>query len=186
LIEVSAATEAARTEAAIRVILDELAKLGRAPVSREELQSSTRSLVDGFLMRLETRSSLTRLLAEQSSLELREDSYQEHHEALLALTPDAVHQAMAPYFDTTRAVLVVAGDAKTLKKGLSRFGPVTIVDASKDFVTRESVPHDPTAAHSEQDRARPGQANLWGSCTWDEGERLVTGVHRVFRASKVQ
>lgn len=146
LIEVTATSESGRVEPTVRAMLEQVSRMGSTPPDRDDLELSARSLVDGFLMRLGTRTALTGLLAERSTLELGEDYFDEYREELLELTPKAVHATVAPYFDTTRGVLVVAGSAKTVAKPLSRFGPVSVLDPSKDFSIKKRFSHDPTGS----------------------------------------
>jgi predicted Zn-dependent peptidase len=147
IVQVDATTEPQKLGPAVAGLLSHVKRLADEPPGDEELEVASRALVDGFLPRLETRTSLTLLLAEQSTFGLSDDYFDGYRQELLELSVATVQTTISPYFDADRAVLVAAGSAKQIAPTLTHFGPVDVVDPVKDFRIQRSLAHDPTRGY---------------------------------------
>lgn len=109
---------------ALAAVLDEMQRLGREPVSREELETARNYLCGTFVMRLETLHGLAHQLAFTRLLDLPLNYLEEYVSRIRAVTADQVQTAAAQYLDPENAAIVVVGDAGRMAPALESFGTI--------------------------------------------------------------
>lgn len=144
-IVVSAGTQTAKAGLALAALLEHFELLGKVAPTEEETEVATRYLHDVFLVSVDTVSTIASMTADLSVFGLAPDYYDTYRAAVSGVTKDQVLELTKQYFVPSRAVVVVAGDAARLGKPLSHFGAVHVVDADAGFVTKTTLPHDPSA-----------------------------------------
>jgi predicted Zn-dependent peptidase len=144
-IVLTAGTQTAKAGLAVEALLQHFEQIGRAAPTAEETEIATRYLSDVFLVGVETVASVAGMTADLAVLGLPDDYYDGYRTEVRAVTPQQAFTVAKPLFVRERAVVVVAGDAERLGKPLSRFAPVDVVDPENGFVTKRTLPHDPTA-----------------------------------------
>ena len=145
-IVLSAGTQTAKAGLALDALLSHFTAMGKAAPTDDELGISTRYLSDIFLVGVDTVGAIASLTTDLGVFGLPPDYYDTYRAAVRNVTKDAVTTLAARYFQSGRAIVVVAGDATRLGKPLSHFGAVHVVDPEGGFVTKATLPFDPSAA----------------------------------------
>ena len=140
-----AETRTAKTAQVTETLLSHLAKMTARPPSEREVESAASYLASVFTIRMETVGALADMTARLAVLGLRDDYYDEYRRRLRSLDRAAVNRVAERHYLRDRAVVVVAGDASKIKKKLSRFGRVVVVDSTRSFRVKETLPMDPLA-----------------------------------------
>ena len=143
-IVLSAGTQTAKTGLALQALLDNLDKISSAPATDAEVGMAARYLSDSFLFRTETLGAVADLTAKLSILGLPDDYFDTYRAAVRKLDSRAAYDAAQKYFKIKNPVMVVAGDAEVIKKPLSHFGKVVIIDPQHDFQPGQTLPLDPS------------------------------------------
>lgn len=145
-IVLSAGTQTAKAGLTLQALLAHFDGIGtKLPPTDDETAIATRFLSDTFLVRVDTVASIAGLTADLGIFGLPNDYYDTYRAAVRSVTKDTALELATRYFQPGKVVVVVAGDAARLAKPLSHFGPVSIVDAGGGFVTKSTLPYDPTA-----------------------------------------
>ncbi len=145
-IVLSAGTQTAKAGLTLDALLSHFDAIGKAPPTDDEVEIATHYLSDVFLVGVDTVSSIASLTSDLGVFDLPVDYYDTYREAVRGITKNNVFEFSSQYFKQNQALIVVAGDAARLGKPLSHFGTVKIVDAEHEFVTKTTIPQDPTAA----------------------------------------
>ncbi len=143
-ITMSAGTQTAKVGLTVQALLEHKNRIGTEPPSQEEVATATRYLSDIFLLTTERVGTVADMAGNLAVWGLPDDYYDTYRKAVRALEVPQVHDAGKRFFGTG-AVMVVAGDAGRIDKPLSHFADVVVVDPTKDFSVKRSVPHDPKA-----------------------------------------
>jgi predicted Zn-dependent peptidase len=141
----SAGTQTAKAGLALQALLEHFEAIGNAAPADDEVGIATRYLSDVFLLSVDTVGAIAGLTTSLGVLNLPDDYYDRYRKRVRQVSGQDVLSLTSRYFETNKAVAVIAGDAERLGKPLSRFGPVVVVDADKGFVTKTKIAHDPTA-----------------------------------------
>jgi len=141
----SAGTQTAKAGLALDALLTHFDAMGKAAPTDDETGIATRYLSDIFLVGVDTVGAIANLTTDLGVFGLPPDYYDTYRAAVRNITKDNVASLAARYFQTGKALVVVAGDAARLGKPLSHFGAVKVVDAEGGFVTKTTLPLDPTA-----------------------------------------
>ncbi|MEO7032928.1 MAG: pitrilysin family protein [Polyangiaceae bacterium] len=139
-IVLSAGTQTAKTDLALRALLENSKRIGSEPPSDQEVGMATRSLSNSLLFRTETVAGVADLTAKLAVLGLADDYFDGYQHALAALTKTTVFEAAQSSFAFKNPVIVVAGDASQISKPLSRLARVITVDPTKDFQITGQIP----------------------------------------------
>jgi zinc protease len=145
-IVLSAGTQTAKAGLTLEALLQHFEGLGKTVPTEDETAIATRYLSDVFLVGVDTVGTIAGMTADLGVLGLPADYYDTYRAAVRSIKGDAVLALSKQFFQPVRAVVVIAGDAARLGKPLSHFGPVHVVDPEAGFVTKSTLPHDPTAA----------------------------------------
>ncbi len=140
-----AGTQTAKAGMTLAALLEHAQQLASSSPSEEETQIATRYLADVFLLQAETVEAIAAMTSRLALLKLPNDYYDHYRQQVQQTQPAAVHAVAQQYYDRTRAIAVVAGDAKRLGTPLSHFGEVVVLDPEKDFNQTQVIPHDPEA-----------------------------------------
>jgi zinc protease len=119
------------TADAVNDIVREIARLGREPVSAEELQRAQSNLVLGLPRTFETTGDIAEHVSEVVLYELGRDFFDTYAARVRAVTADQVMTAVARWLPPERLLAVIVGDAAATEsdvKGLG-LGTVEVVDA---------------------------------------------------------
>lgn len=140
-----AGTQTAKAGLALKALLEHAQRMGAAAPQAEEVRVATRYMTDVFLLRLETVGAMASLTARLAVFSLPNDYFDQYRLKVRETTPSSVHVAAAKYFQTSRGLIVVAGDASRLGAVVSHFGPVQVLDPEKEFAVVREIAHDPSA-----------------------------------------
>jgi len=116
-------------EPALKLLLEELGRLGKERVAAPEL-TSAKSLIGGsYLIRFETQEGLAANLVSMDTLGLPNSFLEKANENVRNVEPDQLQAAAKKYFrgDST---IVVVGDGAKIGDTLRKFGEVTITRAN--------------------------------------------------------
>jgi zinc protease len=141
----SAGTQTAKAGLALDALISHFQRMGKSAPTDDETAIATRYLSDIFLVGVDSVGAIANLTTDLGVFGLPTDYYDTYRAAVRNVTKDAVASLAAQYFQPGKAIVVVAGDAARLGKPLSHFGPVHVVDAEGGFVTKSTLPLDPTA-----------------------------------------
>jgi zinc protease len=144
-IVLSAGTQTAKAGLALDALLQHFDAIGKAAPTDDETAIATRYLSDVFLVGVDTVGAIASMTADLGVFNLPPDYYDTYRALVPDITKDTVLGLTKRFFQPTRAVVVVAGDAARLGKPMSHFGPVHVIDADAGFTTKATLPHDPTA-----------------------------------------
>ena len=116
------------TEASLRDLLAELAKMREQPVPAAELQDAQRSMTASFALSLENPSEVLNLYVVRQMYAFPADYWDRYADRILAVTPAQVQAAARKYLDPTKLQIVAVGDNSKIEAGLRSFGPVELYD----------------------------------------------------------
>jgi zinc protease len=109
---------------ALAALLEHMERIGREPVSTEELETARNYLCGVFVIRLETLHGLASQLAATRLLGLQLDYLEQYMSRVRAPDAGQLQAAAARYLDPGNAVIVAVGDAARVGHALEHFGPV--------------------------------------------------------------
>jgi len=141
----SAGTQTAKAGLTLDALLSHFDAIGKAPPAEDEVGIATRYLSDVFLVGVDTVSSIGSLTTDLGVFSLPTDYYDTYRAAVRNVTKETVFDLSARYFQRSKALIVVAGDAARLGKPLSHFGAVHVLDADHGFIAKTIIAFDPTA-----------------------------------------
>jgi zinc protease len=140
-----AQTDAARAAPATQALLTELGRMREQALTLAETRRAAQVLSSRMWTRSESVQGLAELYSWPGLLRSREDRFHQQQHSDPALEIGTVQRVVQAYLSAERSVLAVAADAKRLQHALSRFGPVSVLDAEQGLVIRTRLPHDPAA-----------------------------------------
>jgi len=100
-------------QAAVGIVLDQMQRLRREPVTPQELQTARKYLTGSFPLRFDSHGELAGFLCGLHYYELGLDYPEQYTARIEAVTLDAVQQAARRYLHPERAIRVVVGDLET-------------------------------------------------------------------------
>jgi zinc protease len=116
------------TDAALRDLLAELAKMRDHAVPTEEFRDAQRSMTASFALSLENPDELLNLNVIRQLYNLPVDYWDRYTERITAVTPAQVQAVARKYLDASRLQIVAVGDASKIEAALRTFGPVELFD----------------------------------------------------------
>ncbi|AUX27204.1 hypothetical protein SOCEGT47_077850 [Sorangium cellulosum] len=125
-------------------------RLAATTPSQEEVEVAARRLAAGLGLAVETAGGLADEIVALQVLDLPDDHHDGYRRELRDITPVLAGKAAADHVRPSRAALVVTGDAQEIGPMLSRFGDVKVVDPTRAFARKRTIPRAPGGA--------PGQA----------------------------
>jgi predicted Zn-dependent peptidase len=120
------------TADAVNDVVREIARLGREPVSTEELERAQSYLVLGLPRTFETTADIAEHVSEVALYGLGRDFFDTYAERVRAVTAEQVIHAVARWLAPERLVVVIVGDAAAIVPELTslELGTVEIIDAN--------------------------------------------------------
>jgi predicted Zn-dependent peptidase len=140
-----AATPLAKTGLALRALLEHAERLAATAPQPEEVEAAVRSMNQAFAARMQSPAAVADELARARALNLPDDYVEALRKELRDITPALVTRVAGEILRPNHAIVVVAGDAEVAGPLLSRFGEVKVVDPTRDFERRRSIPENPEA-----------------------------------------
>jgi zinc protease len=116
------------TDAALRDLLAELAKMRDQVVPIDEFRDAQRSLTASFALSLENPAELLNLYIVRQLYNYPVDYWDRYTERITAITPAQVQAVSRKYLDPARLQIVAVGDASKIEAGLRKFGPLQLFD----------------------------------------------------------
>ena len=116
------------TEASLRDLLAELAKMRDVPVPDAEFRDAQRNLTASFALSLENPAELLNLYVVRQLYNYPVDYWDRYTERIMAVTPAQVQAVARKYLDPAKLQIVAVGDASKAEAGLRKFGPVELFD----------------------------------------------------------
>ena len=113
---------------AVGVFFDLFDSSAKTPPTAEELEHSKTYLNGIFALRLATQSGVANQLLRIEVFGLPADWLEAYRGKIAAVTPSEIASVTKTYIDAPNSALVVVGDAKLLKEGLSKYGSVEVFD----------------------------------------------------------
>jgi zinc protease len=107
--EVSAGVNPANLQRAIDLILSELDRFAREPVSLEELQDSQANFIGRLPLSMESNAGVANALLNLERFQLGLDYYRRYPAMVEAVTPQMVLETAHRYIDTHRLAIISAG-----------------------------------------------------------------------------
>ncbi|WP_437937302.1 M16 family metallopeptidase [Sorangium sp. So ce341] len=141
-----ASVPAARTGAAAQAMLEHVERLATTAPSQEEVDAAARRLAGGLGLGVETAAGLADEIARLSVLDLPDDHHDGYRKELRDITPALAGKVAADHVRPARAVVVAVGDAQVIGPMLSRFGDVKVVDPTRAFERKRTIPRDASAS----------------------------------------
>ena len=116
------------TEASLRDLLAELAKMRDVRVPDAEFKDAQRNLTASFALSLENPAELLNLYIVRQLYNYPVDHWDRYTDRIMAVTPEQVQAAARKYLDPAKLQIVAVGDASKAEAGLRKFGPVELYD----------------------------------------------------------
>ena len=116
------------TEAALRDLLGELAKMRDQVVPDDEFKDAQRSMTASFALSLENPAELLNLYIVRQLYNFPVDYWDRYTDRIMSVTPAQVQAASSKYLDPAKLQIVAVGDASKIGTGLRAFGPVEVFD----------------------------------------------------------
>jgi zinc protease len=134
---------------AVREILRELEQIRSTGVTTDELAQAQGMMIGQFTMRIADPAALAEELAVRSLYGIPLDEIGSRIGALEAVTGDELIDAVRTHIDFDAPVIVVVGDADTVKPQLQAIGDVTVVDVQGNVVETALALTEPAASDSD-------------------------------------
>ena len=128
IFSVSAEVRNVVTVPAIDEIFNELRRIRTEPVPDPELGMQREFLAGSYLLSLESSMRTAERVQDIDLYKLPVDYYKTYASRVEAVTPDKIHALADARLDPDTMTVVVVGEAKEIKAGLEKFGPVTVYD----------------------------------------------------------
>ena len=116
--------------AAVVEILAELARIRTEPMAEAELADAKGQIIGGFALAMEDPARFADQLAARALTGVPIEELNEYLARLEAVTAAEAMAAAAKYIDSDAPLIVVVGDAATLKPQLEAIRPVLVVDGN--------------------------------------------------------
>lgn len=116
------------TEAALRDLLAEVAKMRDQPVPDKEFRDQKRSMVGSFALSLENPQQMINYYVTSWRYGLPADYWDKYPERMNAVTQAQVQAAAKKYLDPARLHVVAVGEATKIAEVLGKFGTVETYD----------------------------------------------------------
>ncbi|MEM9205990.1 MAG: pitrilysin family protein [Pseudomonadota bacterium] len=110
-----AATENARVSETIRVITDEIRKMGETGVTEEELENAKSFLTGSYPLRFDTSSKIARQLVGIQVDDLGIDYIERRNDLVRAVTLEDVNRVAAKLYDPSRLIITIAGQPENVE-----------------------------------------------------------------------
>ncbi len=119
---------ATHTADSVAEILKEVNTIRDTDVSDAELSRAKDQITKSFPARFATRASTSSQLAELAIYGLPDSYLKDYTRKIAAITKDDVHKMARKYLASDKLAIVVVGDQKSLRDGLSKIAPVELRD----------------------------------------------------------
>jgi predicted Zn-dependent peptidase len=116
------------TEASLRDMLAEFAKMRDEVVPADEFKDAQRALTASFALSLENPAELLNLYIVRQLYNFPVDYWDRYTDRITAVTPAEVQAAARKYLDPTKLQIVAVGDAAKIQSPLRSFGPLDTYD----------------------------------------------------------
>ncbi len=116
------------TDAALRDLLAELAKMRDQVVPGDEFKDAQRSMTASFALSLENPAELLNLYIVRQLYNFPVDYWDRYSDRIMAVTPAQVQTVAKKYLDPAKLQIVAVGDASKVETGLRAFGPIEVFD----------------------------------------------------------
>ena len=116
------------TDAALRDLLAELAKMREREVPTDEFRDAQRSMTASFALSLENPEELLNLYVVRQLYNLPVDYWDRYTERIMAVNQAQVQTVARKYLDPSKLQIVAVGDASKIEAGLRTLGPVEMFD----------------------------------------------------------
>lgn len=127
------------TEAALRDLLAEVAKMRDQPVPDKEFRDQKRSMIGGFALSLENPQQMLSYYVQSWRYRLPADYWDKYPERITAVTQAQVQAAAKKYLDPARLQIIAVGEPTKVAEILKKFGTVETYDTEgKRVVTSSS------------------------------------------------
>jgi zinc protease len=129
----SAPVQTEATAHSVSEMLREVREIREAPVTPAELEDARSYMADAFPLTLQTTDGVASRLTTIASFGLPDDYYDDYSERVLAVTAEDVLETARELLRPDEAVIVVVGDAATVRGELEALGegPVEVVSAEE-------------------------------------------------------
>jgi zinc protease len=145
-------TQTETTGEALRLMIDEFARLPRQRVAERELADAQAYLAGSFPLTLETPNDLATQLLNALFYELPVDEIRTYRERVQAITPDDILRVAKQYIRQDRLSIVLVGNAKAFlnqlrAQGLTEFEviPIEQLDLTSPTLKRDRASSEPVA-----------------------------------------
>lgn len=116
------------TDAALRDLLAELAKMREQPVPDAEFKDAQRSMTASFALSLENPAELLNLYIIRQLYNYPVDHWDRYADRIMAVTSAQVQTVARKYLDPAKLQIVAVGDVSKVESALRKFGPVALFD----------------------------------------------------------
>jgi predicted Zn-dependent peptidase len=116
------------TEASLRDMLAEIARMREEPVPADEFRDAQRSLTASFALSLENPAGLLNLYIVRQLYKFPVDYWDRYTDRIAAVTPAQVQAVARKYLDPKQLQIVAVGDAAKIASNLRSFGPLEVFD----------------------------------------------------------
>ncbi len=204
-------TRSEKTGEALRVIVDEIAKLQRQRVQQRELSDAQEYLTGSFPLTIETPGAIALQVLNAVFYGLDLNELQDYRERINKLTVDDIQRVAQQYLRPDRLAIVLVGDASTIAKQLAGVGfeeaeriSITDLDLSSPDLRRHTAPGSgrinpiawqepapapravPAVASSRSDGPLPRSGDLRGLIARAVAAKGGADVLRSIRTSRIE
>ena len=163
------------TDSALAELLNQVELIRSEPVPEEELADVRDYLIGSFPLSIETPQAIANQVATHRLRGRSTEELEAYRDRVAAVAPEDVQEALVRHFDPERAVVVVVGDATSIRSGLTRFGRVRMVDAEGTPLTIDDVEVRDSDIAYDPSVLRPG---IWNYRATVRG-RQVAEIERI-------
>ncbi len=122
------------TEASMRDLLAEIARMRDEPVPQKEFDDKRRGLIASFALSLESAQAVLGNHITRWLYKLPADYWERLPDRIMAVTQAQVREAAKTYLDSSRLQIVAVGEPSKIGELLKKFGPVTVYDTNGQVI----------------------------------------------------
>jgi predicted Zn-dependent peptidase len=125
---VSCQTKLESTNRAISIALEELDKIRKTPVNKDELAQAKETFMNQFIFRFTTSASIVGQKVDIEYEELPLNYLETYLDNVQAVTQEDVQRVARKYLHPDEIKVLVVGDKEKFDKPLDSFGKVNVID----------------------------------------------------------
>ncbi len=177
---VSTFTRTEKTAETLQLVLGELERIAREPVTEGELQKAKNFLAGVFQLRLETPESLATIVLDAVNYGFDYAYLNTYRDRILSVTAEQVQEVARKHYRPDDLAIVLVGNASAFEKEIAQLGPVERIPYTEVDFTRPDLKREkPAVIAATPEAIARAQGILAEVLRALGGHEAITGIRDV-------